>query len=181
MIIATQQPVASDLRLVTASFTVGAELERMGDYCSGIAKLTLQMVDEPLGGHLEDIHDMSNITRELLVEALEAFKDRDLDAAEIIWRRDEEVDDLYRDFFQLAISEMADDQTTIRRDTYLLWVAHNSSGWPIGSRISPRASHSYARAIKLHFARPLAPSLSPAKRKGGLGVVDDPPNAIEHA
>jgi phosphate transport system protein len=125
VIIATQQPVASDLRLVTASFNVAGELERMGDYCAGIAKLTLQMVDEPLGGHIEDIHEMSNITRHLLSEALQAFKDRDVEAAAEIWRRDEEVDDLYRDFFQLAISEMADDQSTVRRDTYLLWVAHN--------------------------------------------------------
>lgn len=125
VIIATQQPVASDLRLVTASFNVAGELERMGDYCAGIAKLTLQMVDEPVGGHLEDIHEMSNITRHLLWEALQTFKDRDVEAAAKIWRRDEEVDDLYRDFFQLAISEMADDQSTIRRDTYLLWVAHN--------------------------------------------------------
>ncbi len=125
VLIATQQPVASDLRLVTASFNVAGELERMGDYCAGIAKLTLQMVDEPMGGHLEDIHEMAGITRGLLAEAMAAFKDRDIDAAGRIWRRDEEVDDLYRDFFQVAISEMADDRTTIRRDTYLLWVAHN--------------------------------------------------------
>ncbi|HZT96086.1 MAG TPA: phosphate signaling complex protein PhoU [Chloroflexota bacterium] len=124
-IIATQQPVASDLRLLTSAFTISAELERIGDYAAGIAKLTLQMAAESLPRRLEDIESMAIITGDLLHRAMRAFKDRDVAAAAAVWGRDDEVDELYESVFKHEVNEMARDTASIRRGTYLLWVAHN--------------------------------------------------------
>ncbi len=124
-LIATQQPAASDLRLVMAASTVATELERIGDYCSGIAKIVLIMAAEPEGGSTAGIHRMAAITDNLLTRALEAFKARDIDVAAAVWMNDDEVDDLYHDVFQEQIEEMAAHKSTVRRGTYMLWVAHN--------------------------------------------------------
>ncbi len=125
LVIATQQPVARDLRLLTSAFTVSSELERIGDYCAGIAKLTLQMAAEPVGGNLEEIGHMATITGDLLHRALRAYRERDVDSAASVWTRDDEVDELYQVFFKHQIAEMVTDRTSIRRGTYLLWVAHD--------------------------------------------------------
>lgn len=125
LVIATQQPAASDLRLVTASSAVASELERIGDYCSGIAKLTLTMAGEPGGEPSQGVKSMSVITRELLRRALQAFRTRDVQTASAIWSRDDEVDDLYQKFFLAQIDEMVNHKKRVRRGTYMLWVAHN--------------------------------------------------------
>ena len=125
LLIATQQPLASDLRTVTAVLTIATELERIGDYCEGIAKLTLRMAAEPALGPLTTIHAMAEIVPRLLRQALQAFRDRDVEAAGSVWMQDDEVDALYEHVFRQLLAEMATDPTTVRRGTYLLWVAHN--------------------------------------------------------
>jgi phosphate transport system protein len=128
LLIATQQPTASDLRLVTAALTIATELERIGDYCEGIAKLTLRMAAEPAvarGPIITDIHVMADMAQQLLCRVLKAFADRDLKAAGNAWIQDDDVDQLYQQVFQKVIGDMAADKATIRRGTYLLWVAHN--------------------------------------------------------
>ncbi len=125
LLLATQQPAAIDLRHVTASSTVASELERMGDYCAGIAQLTVEMVDEPPLGHLPTLELMSQLTQSSLEEALWAYEHRDVTTASRVWVRDTEVDDLYRDVFRTVLEDMAADRTSVRRGTYLLWVAHN--------------------------------------------------------
>lgn len=125
LLIATQQPLAGDLRNVAAILTVATELERIGDYCEGIAKLTLRMAAEPAMGDLGDIRSMAEIVPQLLREALVAFGDRDVEAAGRVWVRDDEVDSLYEQVFRQLLAEMVEDPTTVRQGTYLLWVAHN--------------------------------------------------------
>jgi phosphate transport system protein len=125
LLIATQQPLARDLRIVAAILTIATELERIGDYCEGIAKLTLRMVADPVAGSLPDIHSMAEITTRLLREALYAYRDRDLVLAGEVWKRDDEVDELYEQIYRDLIATMAADPGTVRRGTYLLWVAHN--------------------------------------------------------
>lgn len=124
-LLATQQPTAIDLRLLTAIMTVTSELERIGDYCSGIAKLTLTMAGEPRGEPSQDVASMARVTADLLHRALAAFRDRDVQTAGIIWTRDDEVDALYQDFFRHQIEEMVNHRKRVRRGTYMLWVAHN--------------------------------------------------------
>ena len=92
LLIATQQPMAGDLRTVTAILTIATELERMGDYCEGIAKLTLRTASEPMAIPVTDVRVMALLTQSLLWTALEAYRDRDVEAAGQVWARDDEVD-----------------------------------------------------------------------------------------
>lgn len=125
LVLATQQPTAIDLRLVMAAGRVAEELERIADYCTGIAKLTLTMAAEPKGDTQPQIRPMTDITVELLSASLTAFADRDVEAAAAVWRRDDEVDDLYQEFFKFQIEDMLEHKRRVRRGTYMLWVAHN--------------------------------------------------------
>jgi len=125
VLIATQQPTAGDLRDITATLIIASELERIGDYCEGIAELTLRMAGEPVLGATEDIHAMGQITQRLLHDVLQAFRERDVSAAGRIWMQDDEVDDLYEQVYRKLLNEMIADPNRVRRDTYLLWVAHN--------------------------------------------------------
>ena len=125
LLIATQQPLAGDLRIIAAMLTIATELERIGDYCEGIAKLALRMAAESLSGSLFTIHGMAELTQRLLREVLVAYKDRDVDAAGRIWLQDDQVDDLYEQVFRKLLADMVADPSTVRLSTYLLWVAHN--------------------------------------------------------
>jgi phosphate transport system protein len=125
VLIATQQPLAGDLRTITAVLTIATELERIGDYCEGVAALALRMAADPVEGPLTEIRAMGTITQQLLLQALDAYRNRDVDAAGEVWMQDERVDDLYEEVFRKMLAEMSADRATIRRGTYLLWVAHN--------------------------------------------------------
>lgn len=124
LLLATQQPTARDLRTVTAVTTIASELERIGDYSEGIAKLVLRMASEPVWGSLEDIAAMAAITQELLSDILCAFDTDDLSRAGEVWAKDGQVDDLYERVFAAVIADMSTDMMAVRRGTYLLWVAH---------------------------------------------------------
>lgn len=124
-LLATQQPTAVDLRLLTAISSITAELERIADYCAGIAKLTLTMAAEPKGEPSREIQRMASITTDLLRKAIGAFRSRDVAMAARIWSRDDEVDALYQAFFRNQIEEMVNHRKRVRRGTYMLWVAHN--------------------------------------------------------
>jgi phosphate transport system protein len=125
LLIATQQPMAGDLRRITAVMHLAVELERMADHAEGIAVLTQRIADEPLLKPLLDIPRMSDIARQLLLEALEAFVENDAERARQIARRDDEVDRLYEQVYRELLTFMISDPRTITRATHLLWVAHN--------------------------------------------------------
>jgi phosphate transport system protein len=125
LLIATQQPLAGDLRTVAAILTIATELERIGDYCEGIAKLTLRMASEPLAVPVTDIRAMALRTQRLLRESLQAYNDRNVEMAGVVWSQDDEIDELYGQVFRSMIAGMIGDQSTIRGRTYMLWVAHN--------------------------------------------------------
>jgi phosphate transport system protein len=132
-LIATQQPIASDLRLIVAVLNVIVELERMGDYCVGIAKIALLHGDRPLLKPLVDIPRMATLVRGMLRDALDAFISRDAAAAEQVAQRDDEVDSLYDQVYRELLTFMLNDPRTIDRATWLLWVAHNLER--VGDRI----------------------------------------------
>src|SRR5689334_1184462 len=95
LLIATQQPMASDLRQLAAILHIVTDLERMGDYAAGIARICVQIGDEPLIKPLIDIPRMAEKAASMLRRALDAFVERDVEAAERIGHEDDEVDDLY--------------------------------------------------------------------------------------
>jgi phosphate transport system protein len=125
LLIATQQPMASDLRRLAAIVHIVTDLERMGDYAAGIAHICVQIGDEPLIKPLIDIPRMADKATGMLRRSLDAFVERDVDAAEAIAREDDEVDALYQQVYRELIMLMLANPRTIDQATHLLWVAHN--------------------------------------------------------
>lgn len=125
MLIASQQPVARDLRLIFATSSIAGELERMADHAKGIAVLVQRAADQPLLKPLIDVPRMAEIGRELLMGQIDAFIRGDVDAARALAARDSEVDQLNEQVYRELLVFMMTDPRTITRATYLLWVAHN--------------------------------------------------------
>ena len=125
VLIATQQPLASDLRVIFAVSSIATELERMADHAKGIGQIGVMMGPrEPLKP-LVDIPRMAAKGRWLLERELEAFMKRDVELARSLGSEDDEVDRLYDQVFRELLIFMMDDPRTITRATYLLWAAHN--------------------------------------------------------
>jgi len=125
VLIATQQPMASDLRVIASVSSIATELERMGDHAEGIGKITLMLADQPLLKPLIDIPRMAERGRWMLRQQLEAFVHRDVEMAKVSATGDEEVDALYDQIYRELLVFMMSDPRTISRATHLLWVAHN--------------------------------------------------------
>jgi len=124
-LIATQQPMASDLRTIISVLSIVSELERIGDHAEGIAKIVKMVGDEPPVKPLIDIPRMGEKTRDMLRRSLDAFVNRDACAARQIVTEDDEVDDLYDQVFRELLTFMIEDPKTITRATRIIWVAHN--------------------------------------------------------
>jgi phosphate transport system protein len=124
-LIASQQPVARDLRTIMSISAIGTDLERMADHAKGIAVLTLRLADQPLLKPLIDVPRMAEIGRELLTGQLDAFMRGDVEAAKELAARDDEVDQLNDQVFRELLVIMMGDPRTITRATFLLWVAHD--------------------------------------------------------
>jgi phosphate transport system protein len=125
VLIATQQPMAGDLRTIAAVLDITHELERIGDYAKGIAKINLMIGEEPLVKPLVDIPRMAEKARDMLHRALEAFVEQDVALARAIPAEDDEVDDLYNQVYRELITYVLADPSTIEQANYLLWAAHN--------------------------------------------------------
>lgn len=125
ILIATQQPMAHDLRLLASSMEIISELERMGDYAKGIAKINIRMGDQPLLKPLIDIPRMAQKGADMLHRSLTAFVNEDLETARLLPVEDDEVDALYNQIYRELITFIIQDPKTIERANWLLWVAHN--------------------------------------------------------
>jgi phosphate transport system protein len=125
VLIATQQPMAGDMRTIAAVLAIISELERIGDYAKGISKINLMMGEAPLLKPLVDIPRMAGKARDMLHRALEAFVQRDVDLARAIPDGDDEVDALYNQVYRELLTFIINDPATIDQATYLLWAAHN--------------------------------------------------------
>jgi phosphate transport system protein len=124
-LIATQGPMAGDLRTLAAVMEIVTELERIGDYGKGIARISLLMGSGPLLKPLVDIPRMQQKAVDMLRRALDAFIRRDVALARAIPQEDAEVDALYNQIYRELLTFMMADPRTIDRATPLLWVAHN--------------------------------------------------------
>jgi phosphate transport system protein len=124
-LIATQQPMASDLRTIISIFNIIGEVERIGDHAEGIAKIVIMIGDEPPLKPLIDIPRMADKTVDMLHRSLDTFMNHDSEMAIKIASEDDEVDNLYDQIFRELISFMVEDPRTITRATRLIWVAHN--------------------------------------------------------
>jgi phosphate transport system protein len=125
ILIATQQPMARDVRTLAAVLELSTELERIGDYAKGIARINLMMGEGPLLKPLIDIPRMAEKARSMLHRALDAFVRRDVDLARAIPAEDDEVDALYNQVYRELMTFIMSDPRHIDQANYLLWVAHN--------------------------------------------------------
>jgi phosphate transport system protein len=124
-LIATQQPMARDMRLLAAVLEISSELERIGDYAKGIGRITLYIGHQPLVKPLIHLPQMCAIVVEMLRGALDAFISQDVTAARQIPQRDDEVDDLYNTVNRELIQIITANPSTIDNANYLSWAAHN--------------------------------------------------------
>jgi phosphate transport system protein len=124
-LIATQQPVAGDMRVLAAILEIATELERMADYAKGIANINLRMGEGELVKPLIDIPRMAEKARDMLSRSLVAFIERDINLARAIPAEDDEVDDLYNQVYRELLTIIMANPHNIDKATYLLWVAHN--------------------------------------------------------
>jgi phosphate transport system protein len=142
-LIATQQPMARDLRAIIALLHITVELERMGDYAEGIAKISLMMGEEPPLKPLIDIPRMADKATQMLRDSLDSLVSRDVVKANQVCQDDDEVDALYDQVYRELLLFMIQDPQTIEKATYLLWTAHDLE------RIADRATNIAERVIFL--------------------------------
>ncbi len=133
-LIATQGPMAGDLRAIAGAMQIFTDLERMADHAAGIAKIVVDTIDEAPLKPLVDIPRMSVVAREMLTDAITAFVDRDEALARAVAIRDDELDDLHDQIFRELLTYMMADPLTINRATRLLWASHNIER--IGDRVT---------------------------------------------
>lgn len=139
--IATQQPMASDLRTIIAAMHVAIEMERMADHAAGIAQIVKEIANEPLLKPLIDVPRMAEISCDMLHNAIQAFLTGDADLAKVTAKRDKEVDQLYDQVLRELLTYMIQDPKNIQRATYLLWSAHGLE------RIADRVTNVCERVI----------------------------------
>ncbi len=142
-LIATQQPLARDLRRLIAILHISVELERIGDYAEGIGKVSLMMGEELPLKPLIDIPRMAEKGIDMLRRSLDALVNRDQVAAIQVCRDDDEVDAIYDQVYRELLVFMIQDPKTIQRATYLLWVAHDLE------RVADRSTNIAERVIYL--------------------------------
>ncbi|MGM0652932.1 MAG: phosphate signaling complex protein PhoU [Bacillota bacterium] len=121
-VIATQQPMAKDLRRVSTLFKMINDLERMGDYATSIAKITLRIADEPLIKPLVDIPRMTVLSQKMVKQSLDAYVREDVDLAAAVGRDDDQVDKLFGQIFRELLTIMMENPKTITQATHLLFV-----------------------------------------------------------
>lgn len=124
-LIATQQPMARDMRLLAAILEISGELERMGDYAKGIGRIVIYMDGQPPIKELVHIPAMNELVTNMLQRALDAFINHDVAAAKQIPQEDDQVDKLYNQVNRELIDIITKDASKIERANYLSWAAHN--------------------------------------------------------
>lgn len=124
-LMATQQPIARDLRRLSAILYIITELERMGDYAKGIAKVTIRLADQPPPIPLDNLMVMAETAVDLLRRAVDAFLREDAETARCIPDGDEQVDAYYDQIHAALIAAMIANPAVIDRANLIMWAAHN--------------------------------------------------------
>jgi phosphate transport system protein len=147
LVMATQQPVAADLRVIVAVLNVISDIERMADHAAGIARIVLLLEGEMPQPDLGYIPEMAVKARGMLHDSLTALVERDVNAATLVSSRDDEVDSLYDTVYAVIFNKMVRDPAAIVPLTYHLWIAHNLD------RIADRTTNIAERVVFLVTGR----------------------------
>jgi phosphate transport system protein len=126
LLIATQQPLAVDMRLLASLLEIVGEIERIGDYAKGIARIGVRLGGDPVPDELaRALVTMAGRCREMLERALHAFSARDAEEARCVIGDDDAVDALYNEVFRVVLALGAPDPAQMERSNYVLWIAHD--------------------------------------------------------
>lgn len=125
VLMATQQPIAHDLRALAASLGVCTELERMGDYAKGIAVINLRSGGLSMPFILREIYSMAEKAMDMFHSALTTFAEEDVKTAKSIIQYDDVIDECYTKLYSDAVNTVIEDPRNIERANYVIWVAHN--------------------------------------------------------
>jgi phosphate transport system protein len=139
-VLATQQPAASDLRLIVATTHIAVELERIGDHASSIADVVERMAEEDQIISLHKLPKMAKHADLMLKQSMDAFINRDAEMALSITQREEKIDKHYDALFHETLNEMQSDDY-IHRATFLLWVGRHLE------RVGDRATNIAERVV----------------------------------
>jgi phosphate transport system protein len=124
-LIATQQPMAGDLRLIASIIEMAGELERINDYSKGIAKNSLLIGEEPIPVPLDGLTLMARKTAVMLHQSLEAASQGDLEAARLVPEADDEIDDLFNKIYREIMAYIVDDPESFGLLNNVEWALHN--------------------------------------------------------
>ena len=124
-LMAIQQPVARDLRVLAASLNICTELERMADYAKETANINIRSKGLGMPGILTDIYSMAEKAVDMLHRAMTTFADEDMQTAKNIILEDDFIDECYTQLYYQAINNVLGDPRNIDRVNYVIWVAHN--------------------------------------------------------
>jgi phosphate transport system protein len=141
ILIATQQPMARDLRNLAAMLEIASELERMGDYAKGICKVILNLGDIEIPMPIKEIELMGQIAVEMLHQSLTVFLEEDAEKARVIPLQDNQVDQLFIKAERFILNTMMTQPEIINYANLLMWVAHNIE------RMADRVSNICERTI----------------------------------
>ena len=134
VLIATQQPIAQDLRLLTAGLHICTELERIGDYAKGIANINLRSQGLSLPGILSDIYSMAEKATDMLHRAMTSFAEGNVRSARSIIQENHVIDECYRQLYYKAVDNVLGDERNVEWANYVIWAAHNLER--LGDRVS---------------------------------------------
>lgn len=151
LLMATQQPVARDLRIVSTVLAIVGELERIGDYAEGIAKLTLRGLGEPSLQPPPDLPQMAEQSIDMLRRSLDAFSTHNSAAATAIWHEDDAIDALQNRICNSLLRQMCADTALVASATRLLCVTHNLE------RVADRATNICERTVFMVSGSQMAP------------------------
>jgi phosphate transport system protein len=124
-LLALQQPVARDLRFLTAAIKINSDLERIGDLAVNIAQRSLSHIQRGQGDHLIDIPHMSGVVESMVRRSLDAFVQRDPELAFSVLLDDDEADELKNTFYQELLAMTETGQATVPAAFDMIFVAHN--------------------------------------------------------
>ncbi|PZQ19461.1 MAG: phosphate transport system regulatory protein PhoU [Rhodanobacter denitrificans] len=124
-LLVARAPMARDLREVMAALRIASDIERIGDYAANVAKRAISLNQLAPVKPVHALPRLAELAGELLRDVLDAYRDRDADAALLAWARDEELDELYTSLFRELLTYMMEDPRNITASTHLLFMAKN--------------------------------------------------------
>ncbi|KAA5606500.1 phosphate signaling complex protein PhoU [Roseospira marina] len=167
-LLALRQPVAEDLRHIVGALRIAGDLERIGDYAANVARRSLVVNQSPPVKAITALARMARLAQEIVKDVLDAYVERDVDRAIVVWRRDEELDALHTSLFQELVSYMMEDSRNITACSHLMFIAKNLE------RIGDHATNIAETVHYLALGRPLR-----AARPKGAEVPTEPSSGPE--